>query len=185
MYGEIPDSRQAYFNLHRDYEDIRVKDISYYLKMNHSRLITSHLLWRPTLKSEVKEKAKNLITEYYNALSDTIDYWIRTIYQESNEIKNDIVREATPYTEGFTNDIRELQALESDLSDLMIFVNASYQADDFYIRSVLNFTLTILDELAVKNHIASVPKIFKEMWQLLGESGETLRKSITWLLDTV
>lgn len=185
MYGHIPDSRQAHFDLHRDYEDIRVTDIAYYIKMNHSRLITSHFIWRPTLKQEVKESAKNLISDYYSSLSDTIDYWIRTVYLESNEIKNDIVRETRPFTEGLMSDINELRAVESDLNELMEFVNKSYQADDFYIRSVLNFTLTVLDELAVKNHIASVPKIFKEMWQLLGESGETLRKSITWLLDTV
>lgn len=54
MFGAIPDNRQAFFDLYRDYEDIRVTDIAYYIKMNHSRLITSHFKWRPTLKAEVK-----------------------------------------------------------------------------------------------------------------------------------
>lgn len=54
MYGTIADARSASFDLWRDYEDIRVVDIAYYLRMNHSRLITSQLIWRPTMKSEIK-----------------------------------------------------------------------------------------------------------------------------------
>lgn len=53
MFGNVPDARSASFNLWRDYEDIRIVDISYYLRMNHSRLITSQLIWRPKLKKEI------------------------------------------------------------------------------------------------------------------------------------
>lgn len=53
MYGIVPDARSATFNLWRDYEDIRIVDISYYLRMNHSRLITSQLIWRPKMKREI------------------------------------------------------------------------------------------------------------------------------------
>lgn len=53
MFGVVPDARSATFNLWRDYEDIRIVDISYYLRMNHSRLITSQLVWRPKLKKEI------------------------------------------------------------------------------------------------------------------------------------
>lgn len=57
MLGIIPDARSASFDLWRDYEDIRIVDISYYLRMNHSRLITTQLLWRPKLKSDIKVRA--------------------------------------------------------------------------------------------------------------------------------
>lgn len=50
---------------------------------------------------------------------------------------------------------------------------------------MVNFTLTVLDELAIRNHIGSVPKIFKEIWQVLGDSGIALRKSILWLIETI
>lgn len=53
MHGIVPDARSASFDLWRDYEDIRIIDISYYLRMNHSRLITSQLIWRPKLKKEI------------------------------------------------------------------------------------------------------------------------------------
>lgn len=61
MYGTVADSRSASFDLWRDYEDIRVVDIAYYLRMNHSRLITSQLIWRPNMKSEIKVKNLALI----------------------------------------------------------------------------------------------------------------------------
>lgn len=54
MVGTIPDARSATFDLWRDYEEFRVVDVAYYLRMNHSRLITSKLEWRPTIKAEVK-----------------------------------------------------------------------------------------------------------------------------------
>lgn len=54
MLGTIPDARSASFDLWRDYEDIRVVDVAYYLRMNHSRLVTSQLIWRPKIKAEIK-----------------------------------------------------------------------------------------------------------------------------------
>lgn len=54
MLGKVPDARSASLDLWRDYEDIRIVDLSYYLRMNHSRLVTSQLTWRPKLKDEIK-----------------------------------------------------------------------------------------------------------------------------------
>lgn len=54
MYGKIPDARNAVFNIWRTYEeDFFVSDVSFYLKLNHSRLITSTLRWRPELKNDI------------------------------------------------------------------------------------------------------------------------------------
>lgn len=61
MLGIIPDARSASFDLFRDYEDIRIVDIAYYLRMNHSRLITSQLIWRPKLQVELKVGTINSI----------------------------------------------------------------------------------------------------------------------------
>lgn len=51
--GRIPDARNAKLDVWRDYEDASISDISYYLRLNHSRLVTSRLKWRPTLQREV------------------------------------------------------------------------------------------------------------------------------------
>lgn len=54
MVGTIPNARSASFDFWRDYEEFRIVDVAYYLRMNHSRLITSQLLWRPSIKTEIK-----------------------------------------------------------------------------------------------------------------------------------
>jgi hypothetical protein len=185
MYGVVPDARSASFDLWRDYEDIRVVDIAYYLRMNHSRLVTSHLLWRPNLKNEFKDQVRNVATGIYNAISETIDYWIKTVYTESVDTVNDVWHQARPYSEQFLDDVGGLKVIGEDVEELRKFLNESYHADDFYIRSVVNFTLTVLDELAVKNHITSLPKIIREIGQVMGESGQALRKSVLWLIDTI
>lgn len=57
MLGVIPDARSASFHLWRNYEEIRIVDVSYYLRMNHSRLITSQLVWRPKMRTEITVSA--------------------------------------------------------------------------------------------------------------------------------
>lgn len=54
MYGYIPDARSAYFDIWRDYDEDRISDVSYFLKLNHSRLIVASLRWRPELKQNIK-----------------------------------------------------------------------------------------------------------------------------------
>lgn len=54
MYGIIPDARSATFDIWRDYEDIRVSDVAYLLRLNHSRLLVANLKWRPDLKQDIK-----------------------------------------------------------------------------------------------------------------------------------
>lgn len=78
-----------------------------------------------------------------------------------------------------------LGVIGEDIEDFRKLLNQSYEANDFYIKTMVNFTLTVLDELAIRNHIGSVPIILKEIWQVLGDSGIALRKSILWLIETI
>lgn len=45
--------------------------------------------------------------------------------------------------------------------------------------------MSVIDELAIRNHIDSVPKILNEIWQALGESGQALHQNIVRLIETV
>lgn len=140
-------------------------------------------------------------------MSESFDYWVKTIYSESRDTVKDVWTNAEPFTQGFLEDIgyagnfylrfnnlailidlnqySGLQVIESDIEEFRLFLNQSYEANDFYVKTVVNFTLTVLDELSIRNHIDSLPKIIYEIWQMLGESGEALRKSILWFIETV
>lgn len=45
--------------------------------------------------------------------------------------------------------------------------------------------MNILDELAIRNHIDSVPKILNEIWIILGDSGTALRKNVLWFVEAI
>ncbi|XP_039479409.1 uncharacterized protein LOC120443997 [Drosophila santomea] len=185
MVGYIPDTRSAFLDIWRNYEEIRVIDVSSYLKMNHSRLITGRFHWRPSIRQEVREKIQAVGKSVYSSFSEGIDFWVKSIYTETTESMGVVWNTAKDYNKDFIDDIGQLSVLEEDLADLRLFVNQSYEANDFYIKNVVNFTLTILDELAIRDHIESLPKIFSELWQAMGDSGKALRNSIVWLIDTI
>lgn len=185
MVGYIPDSRSGYLDVWRNYEEIRIIDISSYLKMNHSRLITGRFHWRPNITNEVRDQVNKVGNSIYGSFSDGIDFWIKSLYTESMESVSTIWHTAKEYNSRFIEDISQLSVLEEDLDDMRLFVNQSYEANDFYIKNVVNFTLTILDELAIRDHIESLPKIFSELWQAMGDSGKALRNSIDWLIKTI
>ncbi|KAH8395625.1 hypothetical protein KR222_003717 [Zaprionus bogoriensis] len=185
MVGYIPDTRSGYLDVWRNYEEIRIIDVSSFLKMNHSRLITGRFHWRPTIANELREKINEVGNSIYGSFSDGIDFWIKSIYTESTESLRVVWSTAKEHNSKFVDDISQLSVLEEDLNDLRLFVNQSYEANDFYIKNAVNFTLTILDELAIRDHIESLPKIFSELWQAMGDSGKALRDSIDWLIKTV
>lgn len=185
MHGKIPDTRSAAFNLWRNYEDVRIDDISYFVQMNHSRLITSKLLWRPKIRKEIKEAIRHFLTARYNATAEELDYWVRTIYTETLDTIKGIWDESKPYTKDFIDDLSSVKDIDEDMSAFKSFLNESYYADDFYIQSFINYTMTVLDEMAITDHLQTIPKIFKEMWEVLGESSVAFKKSILWIIDTV
>lgn len=185
LIGSIPDVRSGYLDIWRNYEEIRIIDVNSYLKMNHSRLITGRFHWRPKIKQEVKDKFHAFGSSVYNSFSEGIDFWIKSLYIETMEGIGVIWDTSKSYNQHFFDDIGQLSVLEEDLDDLRLFVNQSYEANDFYIKTVVNFTLTIIDELAIRDHIETLPKIFTELWQAMGESGKALRNSVVWFIETI
>lgn len=185
MVGTIPDARSASFDLWRDYDEFRIVDVAYYLRMNHSRLVTSRLVWRPTIKAELKAVLKETAIELYDEMTHSAENWMKTLYSESKTALKDIYNGAYPYIETFLDDVSGLHVLENDLDEFRLFLNASYESNDFYLKSMVNVTMTVLDELSLRNHIDSLPQILSEIWQLLGETGKALQKSIVWVMESV
>lgn len=64
-------------------------------------------------------------------------------------------------------------------------MNESYHANEFYIRDIVGAAMYVIDELSIRSHIESLPAIVNEIWEVMGESGEAIRKSIQWIVQTV
>lgn len=183
--GQIPDTRSAQFNIWRNYDDVRIDDISYFIQMNHSRLLTSKFKWRPKIRKDVKDWMRNFTTERYKAVADDLDYWVKTIYQETKDSINDIIENSEGHMKPFLDDLSAIKDIDEDLTAFRNFLNSSYNADDFYIQSFTNYTMKVMTELAITDHIQQIPIFFKEMWEALGESSAAFKNSITWIVDTV
>lgn len=154
--------------------------------MNHSRLVSSKLSWRPKIRKEVKEVVKNFMVKRYGDIAEELDYWVKTLYVETIETVKGIYEESIPYTQEFINDLSSVKDFDNDLVAFRGFMNESFYADDFYMQSFISYTYQILDELAITDlALQTIPKIFKEMWEVLGESSLAFKNSITWIIETV
>lgn len=80
---------------------------------------------------------------------------------------------------------RELHVIEEDLEELKVFLNESYNANEFYIKNVVGFIVQAVDELSIRKHIESLPVIFNEIWEVMGDSGVKIQKSISWIINKV
>ncbi|XP_034189232.2 apolipoprotein lipid transfer particle [Osmia lignaria lignaria] len=186
MYGKIPDARNAVFNIWRTYEeDFFVSDVSFYLKLNHSRLITSTLRWRPELKSDIITSVKKTAMDAYDGLNNDADSWKQYIKSETVNIISDVWSDAQEDLEEFLDDWNNLKELQKDLDELKVYLNDSYNANDFYIKDVVALGLYVVDELSLRSHIQSLPNIVNEIWEIMGESGEAIRNSLIWLIETI
>ena len=137
------------------------------------------------MRKEIKDGIKQFISSRYSAFAEDVDYWVITVYNEMVETIKGIIDDSKSTTEDFLEDLSGLKDIDEDLTTFRNFLNASYHADEFYVQSFINFTLTVLDELAITDHLQTIPKILKEIWQVLGESGEAFRKSVLWIIETV
>lgn len=72
-----------------------------------------------------------------------------------------------------------------DVEVLKSFLNQSYHANEFYVRDIVAGAMYVIDELSIRSHIESLPAIVNEIWEVMGESGEAIRKSIIWIVQTV
>lgn len=186
MYGNIPDARNAIFDIWRTYEDdLTISDVSFYLKLNHSRLVTSTLRWEPELKNDIMSTVKTTFNEMCESVDNDIDYWRQYIRSEVFNVITDVWEDAREDISEFLEDWNDLKTLEKDFENLTRYLNESYNANDFYIKDIVGLGIHIIDELSLRSHIQSLPNILNEIWEIMGESGEALRNSLLWLIETI
>lgn len=185
MHGYIPDARSAYFDIWRNFEDIRISDVSYFLLMNHSRLLVSSLQWRPELKQDLKDGIREVSVGMYNYTMERSEYWRQYIRSETGLAISGIWEDCKPHIQYFLNDVKDLVVIEEDLEELKVFLNNSYNANEFYIKDITNFMTYVIDELSIRSHIESLPAIVNEIWDVMGESGKKIQKGIVWVIEKI
>ncbi|KAJ3640007.1 hypothetical protein Zmor_003331 [Zophobas morio] len=185
VYGVIPDARSAMFDIWRDYEDIRVSDVAYYVRLNHSRLIMSSLLWRPDLKQDIQNGIRSAVKQLYSDVLEGINNTKQYVRAETTDALRGIWDDAKPSIDLFLQDLKHLRVIEQDFEEFKTFLNRSYYANEFYIRDIVNISMLMFDELALKSHFESLPAIVSEVWQIMGSSGSKIKTSILWVIEKI
>ncbi|XP_063394239.1 uncharacterized protein LOC134679271 [Cydia fagiglandana] len=184
VVGMIVDTRSAKMNAWRNFDDVTTVDLASYIRLNHSRLLTSSIIWRPTIFSEIKQSAVYGLKYMYSQINETLVV-LKEAPMESHLALRNIWNDAKPRIRDFLDDLNDLHVIKDDLDTFEQYLNESYNANDFYVKDVVEFTYYVLDEMAIRNHLESLPGIVNDMWGMMGNTSQSLKQSLTYVVDTI
>lgn len=104
---------------------------------------------------------------------------------ESHVALRNIWNDAKPRIRDFLDDLNDLHVIKDDLDEFEHYLNVSYNANDFYVKDVVEFTYYVLDEMAIRNHLESLPGIVNDMWGMMGNTSQSIKQSLTYVVDTI
>ncbi|CAK1589696.1 unnamed protein product [Parnassius mnemosyne] len=184
LIGKIVDTRSAKLNAWRDFDDVTTVDLASYIRLNHSRLLTSSIIWRPQIFSEIKSQALYTLKFLYSQVNETLMI-IKEAPMESHLALRAIWIDAKPRIRDFLDDLNDLHVIKDDLDEFERFLNESYNNNDFYVKDVVEFTYYVLDEMAIRNHLESLPGFVNDMWGMMGNTSQSIKQSLTYIVDTI
>ncbi|XP_028030625.1 uncharacterized protein LOC114243361 [Bombyx mandarina] len=184
LVGNIVNTRSAKLDAWRDFDDVTTVDLASYIRLNHSRLLTSSLVWRPQIFSEVKAQAVSTLKLLYGQINDSLVI-LKEAPMEAHLALKAIWADARPRIGDFLHDLDDLQVIKDDLDDFETFLNESYSKNDFYVKDIVEFTYYVLDEMAIRNHLESLPGIVNDMWGMMGNTSQSIKQSLTYVVDTI
>ncbi|RVE52154.1 hypothetical protein evm_003227, partial [Chilo suppressalis] len=184
IIGRIIDTRSAILDAWRDFDDVTTVDLASYIRLNHSRLLTSSFVWRPEIFSEVKATAVYSLKALYGTINETLVI-IKEMPMEAHLALRNIWTDAKPRVREFLDDLNDLHVIKDDLDEFQRFLNESYGHNDFYVKDIVEFTYYVLDEMAIRNHLESLPGIVNDMWGMMGNTSQSIKQSLTYVAETV
>lgn len=146
--------------------------------------MTSKIAWRPQIFTEVKSTVVYSLKTLYSQINDTLVILKEAPMEAHLALKN-IWSDAKPRVREFLDDLNDLHVIKDDLDEFEKFLNQSYNSNDFYVKNVVEFTYNILDEMAIRNHLESLPGIVNDMWGMMGNTSRSIKDSLTYVVDTI
>ncbi|XP_047539341.1 uncharacterized protein LOC125072709 [Vanessa atalanta] len=184
MIGRIVDTRSAKLNAWRNYDDVTTVDVASYIRLNHSRLLTSAVVWRPEIFGEIKSQALYTLKLLYSQVNETLVI-VKEAPMEAHLALRNIWSDAKPRVRDFLDDLNDLHVIKDDLDDFERFLNESYELNDFYVKDIVEFTYYVLDEMAIRNHLESLPGFVNDMWGMMGNTSSSIKESLTYVVDSI
>ncbi|VVC30431.1 Hypothetical protein CINCED_3A001550 [Cinara cedri] len=185
MSGSMQESKKAKFNIWRSEDNVIIPDVGFSLSLNHSRLLSASLEWRIDLKDNIVNSLRASVNRTWCYIQDTTDFWTQYIKTQTVETANGIWTDTKPEIQEFLNDISNFHVLEEDLAYFRKVFNNSYNANEFYLKDIHGLYIAMMEDMSFMDKMGSLPQIVNEIWTALGDTGQTIRKSIVWFIDNI
>ncbi|KAL1129509.1 hypothetical protein AAG570_012454 [Ranatra chinensis] len=185
MLGECKDNRQGFIDLWRTYDGIKISDLSIFSVLNHSRMASSTIKWRPNVRKDIMILIQNSSEYIWSYTTQTANFLTEKVKSKTIDSILNIWYDAKPILQNFIDDIRDTKNLQEDIEQFKVLYNESYYANEFYMRDIYHIYLVIAEEISFRHSSGHVPRIFNEIWDILGGTGESIRQSILWIVESV
>ncbi|XP_073994094.1 apolipoprotein lipid transfer particle isoform X2 [Rhodnius prolixus] len=185
MLGSYSDNRDLKFIIWRTIYTFDVNDLKILARLNSSRMFTSSVTWRPEIHSELMGLIHSTANYLWNYAVETTDFWTQYIRLETIDTLTDVWFDAKPLLQDFLHDLRDMRHLQQDVKYFQRIFNESYAANEFYMKDIYEMYQILTEEISFKDKMSNVPKIVNELWEVMGETGETIRQSVLWLVESM
>ncbi|XP_025406452.1 uncharacterized protein LOC112680523 [Sipha flava] len=185
MSGNVLESKKAKFNIWRTENNVIIPEVGFSLSLNHSRLLSSSLEWRTDLKDNIVNALRTSINHTWSYIQETTEFWTQYIKSQTMETANGIWADTKPEIQEFINDISNFHVLEEDIAYFRKVFNNSYNANEFYLKDIHGLYIALMEDMTFVEKMGSLPQIVNEIWTALGDTGQTIRKSIVWFIDSI
>ncbi|XP_039297130.1 LOW QUALITY PROTEIN: uncharacterized protein LOC111054146 [Nilaparvata lugens] len=162
-------------------EDVMTMDA----RLNHSRILTASARWRKDIRAHVTNNLQVAWDYVWTYASQTVEFWSEYMRSEAVETCADVWRDAKPLLQDFVADVADVRNFTNDFDYFKRNVDEAFEANEFYLRDAYNVYLSMIEEMSFQDRVGSLPKIVAELWQVLGETGETIRQSLVWTIESV
>ncbi|KAK9498025.1 hypothetical protein O3M35_003911 [Rhynocoris fuscipes] len=185
MLGAYNDHRDLKLIIWRTIYTFDVYDFKILARLNNSRMLTSSIKWRPEIYSEIMDLMQSSTNYIWNYAIETANFWTQYIRMESMDTLTDIWYDARPVLQDFLIDIRDLKHLQQDLKYFEKLFNDSYDANEFFMQDIYSMYQALTEEISFRDKMSHVPKIVNELWEVMGETSETIRQSVLWAVQSL
>ncbi|CAL8109862.1 unnamed protein product [Orchesella dallaii] len=176
--GGVVDSRNAIFDVSESYDNFRFSDVNFYLRLNHSRLITSKLNWRPQLFSEIKDlcvKVYQNATAFAGAKCDKL--W-QAVLEDTSQSAKDVWLNLKPTVEPLILTIKEDLNFTMDIEALKMYLIEMYENNELYLQDIHDFVQLVAEEIVARIK-ASIERYRRE----LASPAQLLKRAMKWIVE--
>jgi len=152
VVGKMAEPQSLSFDAYRLHNDDRFTETQLAVDVKDGRLLHSRLYWRPSMYQDIKEKSKQVVRDIKSSLASG---WSMISSAVSQEVADRLsagsvdMRPLVAYIQD------EITSFQSDVSVISSEWQRMYQANEFYLRDVVDVSCKIASTVSAKVSVFS------------------------------